>query len=328
MLVIVAHHYVVNSGVLEIIDQQNVVTSNSIFALLFGWGGKTGINCFILITGYFMCVSNITSKKFLKLLLEIEFYKIILYFVFVCGNYQSFSLISLVKALLPVKDIATAFTATYLIFFLFIPFLNLLVQAMNQKQHLMLSGLLICVYSIWASIGFSVAFNYVTWFSVLYVIAAYIRLYPQPWFGSNKIWSPLLTIALMLSLSSVVVLMFIAQRLGKPLSWSYYFVNDCNKVLALVTGLCAFMVFKNIHFYSKSINAISSATFGVLLIHANSDVMRQWLWKDTLNNVGIYGTNMMAVHAVLSVLGVYIICTAIDMLRIKFVERPLISRVR
>lgn len=49
------------------------------FSLLFGWGGKTGIDCFILITGYFMCQSQASVRKFLKLVLEIEFYRLVIY---------------------------------------------------------------------------------------------------------------------------------------------------------------------------------------------------------------------------------------------------------
>lgn len=43
MLCIVAHHYVVNSGILQEITRENVMTFPSLFSLLFGWGGKTGI---------------------------------------------------------------------------------------------------------------------------------------------------------------------------------------------------------------------------------------------------------------------------------------------
>ena len=69
--------------------------------------------------------------------------------------------------------------------------------------------------------------------------------------------------------------------------------------------------------YSKVINLIGASTFGVLLIHANSDIMRQWLWQDILNNVGQYGTNTMVLHAIYSVLMVYAVCTVIDYLRMK-----------
>ena len=68
MLIIVAHHYVINSGLLTIVETQQNLKFRDIFLLIFGWGGKTGINCFVLITGYFMCTSNITVRKFCKLI--------------------------------------------------------------------------------------------------------------------------------------------------------------------------------------------------------------------------------------------------------------------
>lgn len=64
MLLIVAHHYVVNSGVTQLLGGDYF---KDLFYYLFGMWGKTGINCFVLITGYFMCQSNITLRKFLKL---------------------------------------------------------------------------------------------------------------------------------------------------------------------------------------------------------------------------------------------------------------------
>ena len=86
MLLIVMHHYVVNSGLFEIM-QSSDLTFNSISLYLLGMWGKTGINCFVLITGYFMCKSEISIKKFLKLVLEVIFYKVIIYIIFVfCGK--------------------------------------------------------------------------------------------------------------------------------------------------------------------------------------------------------------------------------------------------
>lgn len=79
MLLIIAHHYVVNSGLMEVIrgvGDNSGITAKSIFYLLFGAWGKTGINCFVLITGYFMCKSQITKKKFIKLLIQIYFIKL------------------------------------------------------------------------------------------------------------------------------------------------------------------------------------------------------------------------------------------------------------
>ena len=46
MVIIVAHHYVVNSGLLSCIDAKSSLDAIDYFLLIFGWGGKTAINCF------------------------------------------------------------------------------------------------------------------------------------------------------------------------------------------------------------------------------------------------------------------------------------------
>ena len=84
----------------------------------------------------------------------------------------------------------------------------------------------------------------------------------------------------------------------------------------------SFIFFKNIRIpYNKFINTVAASTFGVLLIHANSDAMRQWLWKDMLDNVGHYGAKLMPLYAVGCVLVIYAVCTLIDIIRINLLEK-------
>lgn len=47
MFLVVAHQFVVNSGLIEPI-YDNPTSGKCLFLLLFGAWGKTGINCFIL----------------------------------------------------------------------------------------------------------------------------------------------------------------------------------------------------------------------------------------------------------------------------------------
>lgn len=70
MLLIIAHHYVVNSGFGQLYDFDHI-TGNMIFLQLFGFAGKIGINCFVFITGYFMIKSQFKFQKLLKLYLEL-----------------------------------------------------------------------------------------------------------------------------------------------------------------------------------------------------------------------------------------------------------------
>lgn len=145
MLLIVAHHYVVNSGLMTLIYQEPM-SPRSLFLLVFGAWGKTGINCFLLITGYFMCKSQITVRKFIKLLTEVYFYKIIFFILFALAGYETVSLKRVIKLLLPVTAIQDNFTSCYLMFFLCIPFLNILIQHMSEKQHVQLLALVSFIY--------------------------------------------------------------------------------------------------------------------------------------------------------------------------------------
>lgn len=315
MIMIVAHHYVVNSGLLDVMYKEPY-SINSVFLFALGAWGKIGINCFVFITGYFMCKSNITAKKFAKLFCEVIFYNIIFYLIFIVFGNEHFSIINLIKILIPIYNVSDDFTSCFLLFFLFIPFINILLKNLTQKNHLILIGLSLFVYSILASVPkFFVMKNYITWFIVLYFISSYIRLYSNKLFNKTSIWVTLSLIFITLSIISIFI--------GIKFSNAYYFIVDSNKILAVAASFSLFMFFKNINIpYNKFINTVASSTFGVLLIHANSDTMRQWLWRDTLNNVEMYNSPYLYVHAICSVLAIFIICIIIDQIRISLIEKP------
>ena len=173
----------------------------------------------------------------------------------------------------------------------------------------------------------NVVFNYVTWFSVLYVIASYIRLYPKKWFGNIKVTGLIAGAFLLLSWSSIIVLATLSRMIGKNVGICYFLVSDSNKVLALATAISGFLFFKNLKIgYRREINTIAAATFCILCIHANSDTMRRWLWVDVCNNVGAYQGGNVIIHAVVSVVIIYAVCTIIDTIRIRLIEQPLIRQ--
>jgi len=322
MLLIVAHHYVVNSG-LTAADgpiYASPMSGRSLFLLLFGAWGKIGINCFVMITGYFMCTSHITAKKFAKLLCEYMFYRWLFYLIFLLSGYSSFSIKALVKVAIPITQIDTGFTSCFIVFWLFIPFLNVLVKHMNERQHIRLILLSSFLYIILGTIK-QVTMNYVSWFIVLYFISSYFRLYPKKSFSNTKLWGILTVFAVIVAAISVVACTWVYDRYGKL--GPFAFVTDSNTFLAVAVGVCAFMFFKNIKIkYSRFINTVAASTFGVLCIHANSDTMRRWLWKDTLDNVGHYNSSLMPLHAIGSVLGIFAVCVVIDIIRINLIEKP------
>lgn len=323
MLLIVAHHYVVNSG-LTLPDGPiiaDMLSARSLFLISFGAWGKTGINCFVLITGYFMCTSKLTARKYIKLLGEVMFYKVVIYFIFLISGNLSFSPADFVRKMLPITSVSDNFTSCFLIFYLLIPFLNILIHHMNELQHIKL--ILICgfAYVFLGTVpGITVVMNYITWFVILYFIASYVRIYNKKMFEKTSLWGILTLVSIAVSFASIFGFAYIGSRSGRLLS--YGLLTDSNKILAVAVAFCAFMFFKNVKIpYSKFINTVAASCYGVLLIHANS-VTRGWLWYDVLDCVGAYSSKYMYAHAILSVIIIYVTCTLIDYLRIRFAEVP------
>ena len=178
MFLILCHHYVVNSGLLFEI-QDNPTSANSLFFYLFGMWGKTGINCFVLITGYFMCTSNITLRKFLKLYFQVIFYGMLFLVLHCLWERENVSVTDIILTLLPFRNIMSdSFFHAYIVWWLFIPFLNVMIKGLSRAQHLRLIVLCVSIFSFYSWIPYTyIALNPICWFSTIYLIAAYLRLY-------------------------------------------------------------------------------------------------------------------------------------------------------
>jgi len=322
MLFIVAHHYVMHSGLLSTDGpiRCNPQTANTIFLLFFGLWGKTSINCFLMITGYYMCKSNITIRKFVKLILWIYFYNIIIFMIFLSSGDETISIQCLVKVLVPIWRIDKGFVGCFIVFFLTIPFWNILIRNMTKRNHEILLLLLLMVYTILDSITyFCVSFNYVIWFGVIYLISSYVRLYPIEIYDNTKLWMWLFLASFMFVCLSVIVMHY---KFGRG---EGFFVFDSNRFGSVVIAVTSFMWIKNVYVsYNKYTNMIGGSTFGVLLIHDNSSTMQRWLWQDIVDGVGHYYLPFWQLvgYSVGVVLAIFFSCVLLDRVRIVLFEEP------
>lgn len=66
------------------------------------------------------------------------------------------------------------------------------------------------------------------------------------------------------------------------------------------------------------------------MIHANSDAMRAWLWRDIVDCVGHYALPLykLILYSVGVVLLIFVVCAVIDILRTKYIEKPLMGFIQ
>lgn len=325
MLGIIAHHYVGNSGLMDII-KYDPLTIKSCFYYFIGMWGKIGINCFVLISGYFMCKSNMSVRKLFKLVFELEFYIISIFAVFFLCGYSGLTLSDIIKTQVSCFGVLDGFISCFIYFYILIPFLNVLIKNINQKQHLSLIGICTFIYVIVGTIPIiPFRMNYIEWFVVLYFISSYLRLYGIPEYS----WGGLFVLSIVAAVSSVIVTAYFfygtsvyESHFGKLIN---FFVYDCNKILGVFVSISSFVFFVKLKIsYNRYVNKIATSILGVLLIHAHSQTMRHWLWGDFVNVTSQYHSRYYYLLAISTIVGIFITCVVIDQIRIYFVERPVL----
>lgn len=320
MILIVMHHYSVHGG---FILDPNTISLNKFLVQFLSAGGYLGVDCFILITGYFLIESSFKIEKLLKLLFVIFFYSASIYIIFLALGMIDFNIKMAIKSLFPTIFEKYWFATCYIILYIFSPYINALIRAIDKKQHFNLIIILLVIWSVIPT--FTTAkldLSSTCWFVTLYIIASYIRLYPNCWFenfGKN------ISIALA-SYSLILISIFIFDVLGLKFSTFGYqatYFTGMNKLPLLLCAVTLFLVFKNFQIRNnKLINTISSSMFGVYLIHDNNFV-RDFLWLDLFKNQQFYHSPYLIVHAITVILSVFIICIIIDQIRYNFIEKPL-----
>lgn len=323
MLMIIAHHYVVNSGVEGLYDYSNV-SGNQVFLELWGWGGKVGVNCFLLVTGYFMCRGHFTWRKFLRLYLEVKFYKLAIALIFVLAGRQALTAGYCFNTVFNVAVfMGTTFSTTFIALFLLVPFINRLVGVLDRRAHAWLVMTLLLIYTL---VGTFFNRNFtgdIGWFVTVYLIGAYIGRYPMARMDSIGRTAAFAALAVIVSLASVMAITFAPQLAGRMNV--YYFLTDANRIMAIVSAVALFLFFKNLPMrHNRLINLAATATFGVLLIHTHSD-LSPWLWGDVLNVKGHFASHLLWLHAIAACAGIYLVCVIIDLLRQRLLERPLFN---
>lgn len=323
MFLIIAHHYVVNSGVEGLFDYSNP-NSKMIFLKCFGLFGKTAINCFVLITGYFMCEKTLKATKVLKLYLEVKFYQIIMYIIMVLSGYIIFSYKDMLHNLFAVlRSSNSGFVSAFLAIYIMIPFINILIKNINHKEHLIIITFMILLYTIPRSFLHGGTYSHIGWYFNVYMIGSYIKKYPQNWM--KKTWLS----ALIASGSFVLIIAITVCNILNGSTMFFWLICESCDLFAIILGVFMFLLFNNIKLpYIKPINVIAKTTFGVLMLHTANDGVRFLLWKKIFVVSGYYlyfSLRKLILYSFYSVIVIYIVCVVIDIIRIYIIEKTIIN---
>ena len=322
MGMIIILHYLDRGGILVPYREDASVLNHA--AWLIEAFCMVSVNCYVLISGYFLVESEWRPGRVLSLAAQVLFYALLIPIVMICVGMISVSQLSIYDWLtfvFPFQNEQYWFATHYLILFVFAPILAAGVQKLDKKTLQTVIGLLLLFFSVAKTV---IPFHLVMdtngyhygWFFCLFLVGGYIRKY-----GISDLEKGKTGVALYVGMSIVVwaisALCGVAERKTGALSYYVNMPYTYNYFFVLAGSLGMFCLFKKLNIKSEKaadlIRKLSPYAFGVYLIHAHLLVINEWMYWLGVDKV--QGTWLFVPHMIACVLVVYMIGTVFDYVR-------------
>ncbi len=305
---IVAMHYLGMGGAIQnqVFPGFSWVFSNIIYALCVPL-----VNCFVLITGYFMVRKTVFSlRKPVELLVITAFYGGLSWVIAaVCGA-ADLSAAGIAQAVFPFIRGSRWFVETYIILILFAPFLNLLLLRLKREHYRLLLAIQLGLFCVWYSVGLSAPvlddgygiLNFIT----LYLLGGYIRLH-----GTDfcRICGRFCAIVYALCALATFALSCFINPFG------YSFVTN------IVGSTALFLCFLKWDLGVRpKVNRISAAAFDVYFVHSDFNTS-YLLFSGLLGARFVADTPWVIVHLLLVIPVVWLLGYGTCMLRTRMFSR-------
>lgn len=286
------------------------------------WGFEAlsivAVNVFVLINGYFMINSSFKFKSFFKISVSgVLLYSIIFSLINIFVSGEQITISHILKMCFPITTKKFWFVNSYLALYLISPFLNKLIHSISKKALEILIFILVLLFSVRVSFlplswsQDSSGGMGIIWFVVLYILAAYIRLWYQHQGSYNKY------IVIYFCISFFILLMkkvLIIAGINIDLSSKFYGYSSITVLSSSVMLFLYFIYRKPMPLeLSKIINKIARHSFSVYIIHFS---ILSVLWTNILQ-VHKHLSNPMSGCAYILFLCVviYVFCTLIDIIK-------------
>ena len=169
MIMIVIYHMMLYGGFTDI----GKYTTNKLIAQFFMFGGKLGVNIYILMMGFFMVESKIKIKKIFKLTFQMIFYSVLFALITKIRLNISFKELYIIKYFFPNYHLSYWFVTMYILVYIISPFNNKMIKSLEKencrKLIILLTFLISIIPTVIKKYDSNIS-NFLTWFIYLYII--------------------------------------------------------------------------------------------------------------------------------------------------------------
>ena len=318
MYLICLLHVLGKGGILYGTKPQSV---NYFIAWFLEISAYCSVDCYALISGYVGVLSKYKLSNFIYLWLQVEFYSLVILYIFAIIKHEMISRNTFLNHLLPVTYGRYWYFTAYLGLFLAKPYLNYSIYNMPKnmaKLNLIIGITIIMILSrlnenfIYLSFG-SNSF----WLIILYIVGGYIKKY-EPFKNIKKrylilLWIFFIVITWIIKLVREISTKNSRENKGVAKNGNLFVSNLSITIFSVAVIMLE--LFSRIIFNKKIkiIEILRVSSFGVYLIHLHTSI---WLrLHKKFESFASYNPILLILASLGMSLAIYIICSIIDYLR-------------
>lgn len=319
LMIVCGHGFVYGGAVVPPLSAAGIL--GGAVATFFG----ISVNCFVLISSFFSCQQQFRPSRLLRLAVEVLFYSWGILLFCTVQNGALPSMTDLLTMAFPISYNHFWFVSAYFGLSLLSPVLNWALNAMTQKQHAAAMCMLLAIFCLWSDViprsnPFGANSGYcLTWFVVLYIIAAYLRKYvSRQRLHSKKLlgWYAAMCLCVF-ALNTLMSLLYGKLPFLAAHEMNTFFSRyNCSLiVIASVAFFCAFWAMDLSKLPGNPLlSAASKLTLGVYLLHGGPYTSTP-IWSAVFAWFGIQGDLCYVPLVILASVCLFLACLGVDWLR-------------
>ncbi len=230
------------------------------------------VNTFVLLSGWFGI--RFRFERLFEFLFQVFFFLLLGFGIAILTVPDEALSIRGVANLLLLGDWDYWFVKCYLLMYIFAPVMNAFTEHASERQFRIFLITFYIFQSIYGFIGgaewFRLGYSGLS-FMGLYLLARYIRLYPNRFTSFNKRWDLVVYLALAVIMTLIGIAVLATGHNPKLINRMYVYTSP----LVIVAAVYFLLFFTKVKLsYNKVINWLAISCFAIYLVHSNS-----WLSK-------------------------------------------------
>lgn len=278
------------------------------------------VNSFILLTGYYKSNSLVKISKIINLILKVIFYSILILFVLILLRINHISIDLIFKSISLFSLSKYSYISYYLVLYILSDYINKFLNCLKKQElehFIILSFFVLSILPFLTGIEIFSSGKYNLFhFVLLYIIGAYLRLYPiRNSYHFKHLTNNLYRYILIFIIFLTSFLKFLIEEFAFKIniinidSYSLFISSP----LIIIQSVCYFELFNNLNIRNNKINMFAKLILGVYLI-INNPLVYNNIYKFLKIDNGPFSSIGMIFNILIVTFIIYAFCSFIEFL--------------